>query len=78
MPTMTPRRLQARAELASAAAQSARNPEDPRARAEVDDRRRNYRFVAAEDYVRDLVDEAPPLTEDQRRRLAAILQGSAA
>ena len=31
--------------------------------------------VRAEDYVRQLVYEAPPLTEDQRRRLATILQG---
>ncbi len=36
------------------------------------------RYVTAEDYVRQIVDQAPPLTDDQRARLAAILTEPAA
>lgn len=35
--------------------------------------RRDLRAARAEDYIRDLVDQAPPLTEEQRAKLAAIL-----
>lgn len=49
-----------------------RDPEDPA----IGEARRDLRAARAEDYIRRVVDEAPPLTEDQRRRLAAILQGS--
>jgi hypothetical protein len=35
--------------------------------------RRAFRFVNAEDYIRRVVDGAPPLTDEQRRRLADIL-----
>lgn len=35
--------------------------------------RRELRAVRAEDYIRALVEEAPPLTETQRARLAALL-----
>ncbi|MBQ0902676.1 hypothetical protein [Micromonospora sp. U21] len=36
---------------------------------------RDFRAERAEDYIRRLVDEAPPLTEEQRARLAALLTG---
>jgi hypothetical protein len=32
----------------------------------------------AEDYIRHLVDTAPPLTDEQRDRLALLLRGAAA
>jgi len=41
----------------------------------VEAKRREYRFVSAQEYVRDLVDTAPPLTADQRDQLAAQLRG---
>jgi hypothetical protein len=39
--------------------------------------RRNARFKSAEDRIKRIVDAAPPLTDEQRRRLAAILCDSA-
>lgn len=36
--------------------------------------RREYRVVAAEDYIRELVESAPPLTTEQRSRLALLLR----
>lgn len=72
MPKLSTRGRQARARLAAATARAQR---DPSGQAEVEERRRDFRFVVAEDYVRELVDAAPPLTDDQRRRLAAILTG---
>ncbi len=35
--------------------------------------RRDLRAARAEEYIRQVVDAAPPLTDDQRRQLAAIL-----
>lgn len=35
--------------------------------------RAEYKAMSAEEYIKTLVDSAPPLTDDQRRRLAAIL-----
>lgn len=51
-----------------------RKPDDP----SLLEARRNLRAARAEDYVRKLVDSAPPLTDEQRARLAALLQPSAA
>jgi hypothetical protein len=34
--------------------------------------------LRAEDYIKKLVDEAPPLSESQRDRLALLLRGGAA
>jgi len=42
----------------------------------VDDRR-YFKAAAAERYVRELVDTLPELTDDQRRRLAALLHPGA-
>lgn len=47
-----------------------RGPEDP----EVLTALRDLRAARAEDYVRRLVDEAPPLTDEQRDRLALLLR----
>lgn len=44
---------------------------------ELVDARRNMRAARAEDYIRKLVDSAPPLTDAQRDRLAVLLRGAA-
>lgn len=75
---LTKERTKARSELAAATADAKRRPDDPQAAARVDDLRRQYRAVAAEDYVRELVDTFPPLNDEQRARLAALLQPGAA
>ena len=38
------------------------------------DARRDLRAARAEEYVRQLVDSAPPLTSEQRDRLAVLLR----
>jgi F0F1-type ATP synthase delta subunit len=40
--------------------------------------RRDLRAARAEDYIKALVDSAPPLTDAQRDRLAVLLRGAAA
>jgi hypothetical protein len=40
--------------------------------------RQKMRAAQAEDYIRRLVDSAPPLSEEQRDRLALLLRGAAA
>ena len=42
-------------------------------RERVEAAQREIKVAAAEDYIRRLVDSAPPLTESQRARLAALL-----
>jgi hypothetical protein len=37
--------------------------------------RRDLRAAELEDHIRRLVDAAPPLTDDQRRRLASLIVG---
>jgi hypothetical protein len=61
----------AKARARHAALTRHRSPDDPA----VVESRQALTLVNAEDYVRRLVDQAPPLTDDQRRRLAAILTG---
>jgi hypothetical protein len=73
---MRPQRRIARATLASAEAAARRNPTHE-ARQRVDTLRAEYRTLALEDYIRETVDAAPPLTTEQRERLAIILRGSA-
>ncbi len=68
-------RRKARAKLASATARADR---DPRAAESLDELRREYRFLTAAEYVKELVDEAPPLSVEQRDRLALLLRGGAA
>lgn len=73
---LTQETLRARAQLASTAARAARRPGDVDIAREVEEARRDYRFVAASDYIRHIVDQAPPLSADQRGRLALLLRGS--
>ncbi len=42
------------------------------------DARQKLRVARAEDYIRKLVDAAPPLTEEQVRRLSVLLNGASA
>jgi len=51
-----------------------RTPDDP----ELIDARRNLRAERLADAIRKTVDEAPPLTLDQRDRLSVLLRGGAA
>jgi hypothetical protein len=67
-------RRRARAKYASAAANVARRPDDPIAAVEVRDARRDYYATALEDYIKKVVDLAPPLTPAQRDRLALLLR----
>jgi hypothetical protein len=55
-----------------AALSRSRTPDDP----DLADARRALRAARAEDYIRALVDAAPPLTEDQKRRLSVLLNGA--
>jgi hypothetical protein len=59
--------LQARAR--EAALKRHRKPDDPAITAAIAERR----YVAAEEYVRRIVAEAPPLSAEQRSRLAVLL-----
>ena len=70
--------LKSRARMASAAARAARRPNDSDALTAARDARRDYFAVALEDHVRRTVDAAPPLTEDQRERIVALLNPAAA
>ncbi len=76
MPISAPSR-RARGKLAQVVAEQNKRPDDPTLAAEVDDRRREYRFLSAADYIKALVDDAPPLTNEQRDRLALLLRGGA-
>ena len=51
-----------------------RQPDDPMLSAA----RRDLRASRAEDYIRELVAQAPPLTAEQRDRLATLLRGGGA
>jgi hypothetical protein len=57
-----------------AALSRSRTPDDP----DLLDARRNLRAARAEDYIRALVDGAPPLTDEQKHRLSVLLNTSAA
>jgi Spy/CpxP family protein refolding chaperone len=72
------RRRKTRSRLATATAKAKRKPLDPEAAAAVEELRQQYRAIAAEDYIKKLVDEAPRLTPEQRDRLALLLRGGAA
>ncbi len=48
-----------------------RTPDDP----ELIDARQKLRVERAADYIRKTVDAAPPLTPEQRTRLALLLKG---
>ena len=69
--TCSPERLKARSRLARASQQAASNPEA------VEDARRTYNYASVADYIRTIVDAAPPLTAAQRDKLALLLRGGA-
>jgi len=57
-----------------AALSRSRTPDDPEYLAA----KRDLRAARAEDYIRKLVDGAPPLSDAQRTALAVLLRGTAA
>jgi ribosomal protein L14E/L6E/L27E len=67
----------ARGKLAQVVAEQNKRPDDPALAAEVEDRRREYRYLSAADYIKQLVDDAPRLSEAQRSALALLLRGGA-
>ncbi len=67
-------RLQARSELANAEARLKRDPGHPDLRALVDRLRAEYRTLALEDRIREVVDAAPAISAAQRDRLALLLR----
>ncbi|MFG2058644.1 hypothetical protein ACGFI9_31925 [Micromonospora sp. NPDC048930] len=67
MPAKTPEERRAIGRIAIAARHHPNEPER-----QLEDRR-TLRAAQAERYIRAIVDGAPPLTDDQRRRLAALL-----
>jgi hypothetical protein len=56
-----------------AALSRSRTADDP----DLLDARRDLRAARAEDYIRALVDAAPPLTDEQKRRLSVLLHPTA-
>lgn len=56
-----------------AALSRSRAADDP----DLTDARRDLRAARAEEYIRELVDAAPPLTDEQRHRLSTLLYPSA-
>ena len=56
-----------------AALSRSRTPDDPDLAAA----RRDLRAARAEDYIRSVVDAAPPLTDEQVRRLSVLLNPQA-
>ncbi len=72
---LTQQRRKARSDLANQV-RKAKRLADPESARVVDDARRHYRVVAAEDYIRELVDTAPALTAEQRDSLALLLRPS--
>lgn len=51
------------------------HPDDVEA---IDNARRDFTAVVAEDYIRRIVDSAPPLTTEQRGRLARVILSAGA
>lgn len=65
MPARTPERRRLAAKLAGASQAGSK--------LDATEIRREYKALCAEDYIRKLVEEAPPLNNEQRARLAALL-----
>ena len=63
------------ADRARIAALVRHRPDDHEA---IDNARRAYRTERLADQIRTVVDQAPPLTDEQRTRLAALLRGNGA
>ncbi len=73
MPTLSPESRRARGHLASLHARADRVPAEAIAEA-----RRDYAAQALADHIAQVVAQAPPLTNEQRERLALLLRGGAA
>lgn len=71
MPAHTPTHRRAAATVA--AVQRHGGADDPR----LPDLRRNLRAAQLEEHIRRVVDAAPPLTDEQRERIAALLRPAA-
>lgn len=69
---------QARAHLAGLTSRSNRYPDDPELARQVAAARRRFRFERAAEYITELVESAPALTQEQRARLATLLAPSTA
>lgn len=69
--TMSPVARRERARIASLS--RSRDVDDP----DLIEARRNLRAATLESHVLRILDEAPPLTSDQRHRIAGILTGGA-
>jgi len=68
--SLSPEARRVRAQVATAV-QNGRDAEAERAR-------QQFKALKAEDYIKQLVDSAPPLPADVRDRLALLLRGAAA
>lgn len=66
---LSPESRSARARLASHASRCDADDE------KVVESRRDFKAARLADYIRAVVDEAPPLTPEQRSRLAVLLRG---
>lgn len=66
-----------RAEIARAALQRKRHPDDPEVAARVEELRAEYKAQRLEGYIRELMAKRPPLTQEQRDRLSLLLNGAA-
>jgi len=69
MAKASPERLRLRAQIGAA---TRHHPD-----ADTTDLRRELAAVKIADYIRSIVAEAPPLTQEQRDRLALLLRGGA-
>lgn len=72
MSTLTPEVRSHRARVASLS--RSRQSDDP----DLQRARRDLRAAAAASYIERVLAEAPPLTDEQRRRLAGLLSGGVA
>ncbi len=74
---MRAERRTVRANLASEEARLKRRPGDAAVRERVNQLRAEYRALALEDHIREVVNACPPLSQSQKDRLAVLLQGAA-
>lgn len=65
-----------RAELARAERRRRLRPADQAAAAHAEALRSEYRTAKITDYIQRVVDSAPPLTTEQRDKLAVLLRGA--
>ena len=76
MPTSAERR-KVRGKMARTVGLANARPDDPSLAAKVDHLRAEYRYLSAQDYIRELVDASPPLSDSMRDRLAVLLRKEA-